>query len=198
MPLTLDDLRPNPGARKVTKRLGRGHGSGRGKTAGRGTKGQKARSGPNVGRGFEGGQLPIQQRLPYKRGFKNIYKTPWEAVNLSRLEAMEAEGPITPLLLHQRGVTRGVEFPVKVLGIGTISRAVQVNAHAFSAKAREQIEAAGGSVVIIERTDRWVTARPRSRRLPLNAEMKRQRVGKTGGSSRAEALVKAESSNAEA
>jgi large subunit ribosomal protein L15 len=198
MPLTLDDLRPNPGARKVKKRLGRGHGSGKGKTAGRGTKGQKARSGPNVGRGFEGGQLPIQQRLPYKRGFTNIYRTPWEVVNLARIEELGGSDPITPEVLHQRGVTRGLQFPVKILGIGGISQPRQISAHAFSASARERIEAAGGSVVVLERSDRWVTARPRSRRLPLNADLKQLRVGKVGGPSRVDALAEQHASEAEA
>src|SRR5919106_5564589 len=108
MPLTLDDLRGGPGAHKDRKRVGRGHGSGQGKTAGRGTKGQKARSGPGVARGFEGGQLPIQQRLPYKRGFTNIYRTPWEVVNLGRLDGLQVEGPITPEVLFAQGVTRGL------------------------------------------------------------------------------------------
>ena len=102
MPLTLDDLRGGEGSRTNRKRVGRGHGSGKGKTAGRGTKGQKARSGPGVGRGFEGGQLPIQQRLPYKRGFTNIYRTPWATVNLGRLEALGIEGPITPEVLANK------------------------------------------------------------------------------------------------
>ncbi len=188
MALTLDDLRPNPGAKRTGKRLGRGHGSGKGKTAGRGTKGQKSRSGRNVHIGFEGGQLPIQQALPYKRGFTNIYRTRWEVVNLDRLAELEIEGPITPERLYELGVTRGLEFPVKVLGHGEVTRAVEVHAHAFSASAKEHIEAAGGSVQTIERTDRWITARPRSRRLPINAEMKLARVGKVGGLSRKEAL----------
>lgn len=198
MPLTLDDLRQNPGAKRTGKRVGRGHGSGKGKTAGRGTKGQKARSGTAGGRGFEGGQLPIQQRLPYKRGFTNIYKAPWEAINLSRLEELDADEPITPEMLHRRGVTRGMEFPVKILGFGEVSRPLQVSAHAFSARAREQIEAAGGSVETLERTDRWITARPRSRRLPLNATLKRMRVGKAGGPSREDALAQIEAGQAEA
>ena len=189
MALTLDDLRPNPGAKRDRVRVGRGHGSGKGKTAGRGTKGQKARSGRGVRVGFEGGQLPIQQALPYKRGFTNIYKTPWEVVNLSRLEELEVEGPITPQVLHQRGVIRGLEFPVKVLGEGELTRSVVVHAHAFSGSAKERIEAAGGSVETLDRTDQWLTARPRSRRLPLNAELKRARVGKVGGPSRKEALA---------
>lgn len=189
MPLTLDDLRPNPGAKKNKKRVGRGHGSGSGKTAGRGTKGQKARSGPASGRGFEGGQLPIQQRLPYKRGFTNIFKTPWEVVNLDRLEALAADGPITPELLHRRGITRGLEFPVKILGRGELSQSIVVHAHAFSASARERIEAAGGTVTTLDRTDRWTSARPRSRRLPIDRELKQARVGKVGQPTRKEALA---------
>jgi large subunit ribosomal protein L15 len=168
---------------------GRGQGSGSGKTAGRGTKGQKSRSGKGVRPGFEGGQLPIQQALPYKRGFTNIYKTRWEVVNLGRLEELAEEGPITPELLYRRGVTRGLEFPVKILGNGELTRAVEVHAHAFSAAARERIEAAGGSVQALERDDEWVGARPRSRRLPLNSELKRARVGKVGGPSRREAIA---------
>ena len=192
MPLTLDDLRPNPGANRDRTRVGRGHGSGKGKTAGRGTKGQKARSGAGVGRGFEGGQLPIQQRLPYKRGFTNIHKTPWEVVNLSRLDELQIDGPITPEVLHARGVIRGLEFPVKILGNGDLTRAVEVRAHAFSVAAKERIEAAGGAIQTLERTDEWLSARPRSRRLPLNAELKRARVGKVGGPSRKQALAATE------
>ena len=189
MPLTLEDLRPNPGARQNKKRVGRGHGSGRGKTAGRGTKGQKARSHAGVGRGFEGGQLPIQRRLPYKRGFTNIHKVQWEVVNLARLQLLDVDGPVTPELLYARGVTRGLEFPVKILAQGNLKRAIEVHAHAFSAAAREQIEAAGGSLQTLERTDEWLSARPRSRRLPLNRELKQARVGKVGRPSRKEALA---------
>jgi large subunit ribosomal protein L15 len=181
MPLTLDDLRGGPGSHRERKRVGRGHGSGKGKTAGRGTKGQKARSGRAVGRGFEGGQLPIQQRLPYKRGFTNIYKAQWEVVNLGRLEELEADEPITPEVLFARGVTRGLEFPVKILAGGELSRPVVVHAHAFSGAAREKVEQLGGSVVQLERTDQWTEARPRSRRLPINRELKQARLGKVGG-----------------
>ena len=189
MAFTLDDLRPNPGAKQDRKRVGRGHGSGKGKTAGRGTKGQKSRSGRGPRLGFEGGQLPIQQALPYKRGFTNIYKTPWEVVNLDRLAELAVDGPITPEVLYSRGVTRGLEFPVKILGEGELAGALEVHAHAFSASARERIEAAGGSVQTLARTDRWTSARPRSRRLPLNRELKQARVGKVGGLSRKDALA---------
>jgi large subunit ribosomal protein L15 len=189
MSLTLDDLRPNPGAKHTSKRLGRGHGSGKGKTAGRGTKGQKARSGPGPGRGFEGGQLPIQKRMPYKRGFTNIYKTPWEVVNLRSLGAFD--GPVTPEALHAAGITRGLEFPVKILGVGEPSQGLTVRAHAFSKSAREAIEAAGGTVEVLDRTDDWVTAKPRSRRIPLPKDVKKMGVGKVSGPKRREALTAA-------
>lgn len=189
MSLKLHDLHPNPGANKDRKRVGRGHGSGSGKTAGRGTKGQKARAGGNIRPGFEGGQLPIQQALPYKRGFKNIWRAQWEVVNLGRLAELELEGPVTPETLAELGVIRGVEYPVKILGDGTLKRALDVQAHAFSKSAQSQIEAAGGSCQTLERTDRWAARRPRSRSLPLNRDLKAQRVGKVGGPSRKEALA---------
>jgi large subunit ribosomal protein L15 len=189
MPLTLDDLHGGAGAHRERKRVGRGHGSGKGKTAGRGTKGQKSRSGPGVRRGFEGGQLPIQQRMPYKRGFTNIYRTPWTAVNLGRLDAVQVDGPITPEVLFAHGVIKGLEFPVKILAGGELTRSIAVHAHAFSDTARATVEQLGGSVTQLDRTDDWVTARPRSRRLPLNRELKRARTGKVGGPKRREAIA---------
>lgn len=198
MPLQLDDLRPNPGSNKPKKRVGRGHGSGSGKTAGRGTKGQKSRSGKGIRPGFEGGQLPIQQRLPYKRGFTNIYKTQWEVVNLDRLAELPSEEPITPEVLLAHRVIRGLEFPVKVLGDGKVAGALTIHAHAFSVSARERIEAAGGTIVELERTDRWTQARPRSRRLPLDRTLKDLRVGKVGGPRRAEALAERAARNGNA
>lgn len=181
MPLTLDDLRGGPGSHRDRKRVGRGHGSGKGKTAGRGTKGQKARSGRAVGRGFEGGQLPIQQRLPYKRGFTNIHKTPWEVVNLGRLENLDVEGPITPEVLFAAGVTRGLEFPVKILAKGQLTRPLVVQAHAFSGAAKSTIEGLGGTAEELVRSDQWLSAKPRSRRLPINRDLKQARLGKVGG-----------------
>jgi large subunit ribosomal protein L15 len=189
MPLTIDDLRPNKGANTGKKRLGRGPGSGRGKTAGRGTKGQNSRSGGGVRAGFEGGQLPIQQRMPYKRGFTNVWRTPWETVNVGRLAELEVEGPITPELLAEHGLIRSARFPVKILGNGELSAAVTVHAHGFSKSARELIEQAGGTVETLERTDQWTSARPRTRRLPLNRELKAMRVGKVGGPSRRDAIA---------
>jgi large subunit ribosomal protein L15 len=185
--MTLDDLRPAEGSKTTKRRLGRGHGSGRGKTAGRGTKGQNSRSGGGVRPGFEGGQLPIQRRLPYKRGFTNIWKAPWETVNIGRLTELEVDGSITPAVLAARGLIRGTEFPVKILGDGELSGAVIIQAHAFSKSAQAAIEGAGGSVETLERTDRWTTAHPRSRRVPLSKELKALRVGKVGGPKRREA-----------
>lgn len=187
MPLRIDDLRPAKGSTTAKRRLGRGHGSGRGKTAGRGTKGQNSRAGGGVRLGFEGGQLPLQRRMPYKRGFTNIWRTPWETVNIGRLAELDIDGPITPELLADLGVTRGSEFPLKILAHGELSTALTVRAHAFSKTALTAIEEAGGNVETLERTDQWITARPRSRRLPLNRELKAMRVGKVGGPSRRDA-----------
>lgn len=184
MPFNLSDLVPNEGANRKRKRVGRGTGSGHGKTSGRGTKGQKSRSGPGVRAGFEGGQLPLQKRMPYKRGFTNIYKTQWEVVNLGQLEEFGFSGDVTPQALYERGVIRGLEFPVKILGDGELTKALSISAHAVSVSAKDRIEAAGGTVTLLERTDRWVTARPRSLKLPLNSELKRAGFGKVGGPKR--------------
>lgn len=188
MPLSIEDLVPDEGAKKTSKRVGRGHGSGRGKTAGRGTKGQKARSGRGVRIGFEGGQLPIQQRMPYKRGFTNIWKTEWETVGLDRLAELEITGPITPQALAEAGVIRGTQYPVKILGGGELNKPLTVQAQAISKSALAEIERAGGSFEQLERDDRWTEAAPRSRRLPLNRELKAMRVGKVGGPKRREAI----------
>lgn len=196
MPLTIDDLRPDEGAKKERRRVGRGHGSGRGKTAGRGTKGQNARAGGGVRPGFEGGQLPIQQRMPYKRGFTNIWRTQWETVNISQLATLEVDGPITPALLVEAGLVRSTRFPVKILGVGELSTKLTVHAHGFSKGARALIENAGGTVEVLERDDEWTSARPRTRRLPLNRELKSLRVGKVNGPRRAEAIAQLEGKEA--
>ena len=192
MPLTIDDLRPNEGARKESRRLGRGHGSGRGKTAGRGTKGQNSRSGGGVRPGFEGGQLPIQQRMPYKRGFKNIWRTQWETVNVSQLAELDVDGVITPDVLVEAGLVRSTRFPVKILGVGELESSITVQAHGFSKGAQAIIENAGGSIEVLERNDEWTSARPRTRRHQLNRELKAMRVGKVDGPTRAEAIAQLE------
>jgi large subunit ribosomal protein L15 len=127
--------------------------------------------------------------MPYKRGFTNIWKTQWETVNLGRLAELEVDGPITPDLLAELGVIRGTEFPVKILATGELTGAVTVHAHAFSKAAQAAIEEAGGSVTTIERNDEWTERRPRSRRVPLNRELKAMRVGKVGGPRRREAIA---------
>jgi large subunit ribosomal protein L15 len=146
--MKLDDLKPAPGSRTEKTRVGRGISAGKGKTAGRGTKGQHARS--KVRRGFEGGQNPIYLRMPYKRGFTNIFKTIYEVVNVERLNNLALEGPITPEVLYEVGVTRGLEYPVKILGDGELTRPITVRAHKFSEAARSKIEAAGGTVEVID------------------------------------------------
>jgi large subunit ribosomal protein L15 len=141
-------LAPASGATHARKRVGRGPGSGHGKTAGRGHKGQKSRSGYHHMRGFEGGQMPLHRRLP-KRGFTNIFRKEYDPVNLSLLAHFEAGQEITPEALHARGFT-GKNALVKILGDGEVGRALTVRAHKFSASAREKIEKAGGRCEIIE------------------------------------------------
>jgi large subunit ribosomal protein L15 len=143
----LHDLSPSSGSTKNRKRKGRGPGSGNGKTAGRGQKGQKARSGGSVHPRFEGGQMPLIRRIP-KRGFTNLNRVEYQVVNLRDLERVEGE--VTPESLKAAGLVRSLKKPVKVLGIGEVARKVAVSAHRFSATAKAKIEAAGGSVTVIE------------------------------------------------
>ncbi|MDX1501425.1 MAG: 50S ribosomal protein L15 [Thermoanaerobaculia bacterium] len=144
--MKLHDLSPADGSRKKKKRVGRGPGSGTGKTAGRGHKGQRSRSGFSRRAGFEGGQMPLTRRVP-KRGFTNIFRKEYSVVNLDRLEGLGEE--ITPELLVERGVARS-GLPVKVLGQGEVKSALKVQAHKFSAAARKKIEAAGGSCEVVD------------------------------------------------
>ncbi len=145
--MKLSELKAVPGSRKDRKRVGRGIGSGTGKTSGRGHKGQKSRSGGNPHPWFEGGQMPLYRRLP-KRGFTNIFKKEYEIVNLAQLAGLETKDPITPELLRDKGVIRRVNF-VKILGNGELSEAVTVHAQKFSRSAVEKIEKSGGKVVTI-------------------------------------------------
>jgi large subunit ribosomal protein L15 len=150
----LSDLRPAPGSHKAEKRVGRGHGSGRGKTAGRGTKGQKARTGGTIHRAFNGGQTRLSKRLPFVRGLGNsntAFRDEYTIINIDDLELFDAGSQVKPEdLVVQRLMTpaqgRGL---IKVLGDGEIDRALTVHAHKFSASARAKIEAAGGTVEII-------------------------------------------------
>jgi large subunit ribosomal protein L15 len=148
--MRLDDLRAPKGASRPRKRVGRGHGSGHVKTAGRGTKGQNSRSGGGVRPGFEGGQNPIYRRMPYKRGFKNPFRVECEVINLDQLLAYDLEGTVTPEALYERGAISHLNRPLKILGDGTLTGPIHVRAHRYSASAREKIEAAGGTAEVIE------------------------------------------------
>jgi len=144
----IEDLKPAEGSRKKSKRVGRGPGSGHGKTATKGHKGQKARSGGGVKPGFEGGQMPLQRRLP-KRGFKNIFAKEYVVLNVRDLERMGLES-VTPDSLRDAGVVANIKDGLKILGAGELSKKVSVKAHAFSASAVKKIQAAGGSAEVIE------------------------------------------------
>ena len=145
--MNLADLAPAPGSRKKRKRVGRGPGSGHGKTSCRGHKGQNSRSGGGVKPGFEGGQMPLQRRLP-KRGFTNIFQKTFSIVNVGSLEKLE-ETEITPEVLIKEGLVRKIQDGVKILGNGELTKAVTVKAHAFSASAKEKIEKAKGTAEVI-------------------------------------------------
>ena len=144
--MRIDEVRPAPGSRRPRKRIGRGHGSGTVKTGGKGTKGQQARSGGGVRPGFEGGQLPIIKRLPFLRGFTNIWRQEYAIVNVADLARFPAGSEVTPAELYQARLVRKRRLPVKVLGSGELDRALTVAAAKFTASARQKIEAAGGTV----------------------------------------------------
>jgi len=151
MALALNNLSPTPGSTHKKKRVGRGPGSGLGKTAGRGNKGQKSRSGYSKKIGFEGGQMPLQRRLP-KRGFTNIFKKKWLEISLSKLEEnFGANDEITPEILHERGLIKKAKHDLVILGTGDITKALKVSAHRFTKAAKEKIENAGGSVTEIKK-----------------------------------------------
>ena len=147
--MKLHELRPSEGAFQTKKRVGRGVGSGLGKTSGKGHKGQNARSGGGVRPGFEGGQLPLFRRLP-KRGFKNaMFKTVYATINLSDLNKFENDSVITPELLKEMGILKNQLDGVKVLGNGTLEKKLTVKANQFSKKAQEEIEKLGGKAEVI-------------------------------------------------
>lgn len=146
--MRLHDLKPAPGSRTAPKRVGRGTGSGWGKTSGRGQKGQKSRSGGSVRRGFEGGQMPLFQRLP-KRGFHNKFRRTWAIVNVSSLNDFEDGSDVNPQQLIDKGMVKKMKDGIKVLGKGELTKKLTVKAHGFSAKAVEKIENAGGKAEVI-------------------------------------------------
>ncbi len=147
--IELHTLKPEPGSKKRRKRVGRGIGSGHGKTATRGTKGQKARD--TIPPRFEGGQTPIHRRLPVRVGFRNVNRIEYAIVNVKTLaERFQANDTVTPEILKERRIIRKLKDGVKILGVGEINFPLTVHAHAVSASARAKIEAAGGTVHLIE------------------------------------------------
>lgn len=146
--MKLHELSPVPGSTHVNKRKGRGNGSGNGKTAGRGQKGQWARSGGGVRVGFEGGQMPLVRRVP-KRGFNNIFAKPMEAINLTALNKFEDGATVNVCDLLEKGILSKCEYGVKVLGAGKLSKKLTVRASAFSASAKAKIEEAGGKAEVV-------------------------------------------------
>jgi large subunit ribosomal protein L15 len=146
--MRLSDLAPPPGAKRNTKRLGRGSGSGQGMTAGKGTKGQKARSGGGTPPWFEGGQMPLQRRIP-KRGFTNIFKKEFSIVNLDDMKQLPAGTEVGPLELVSFGLLKKIGYGVKLLGNGEITQPLTIRVHKASASAIQKVEAAGGKVELI-------------------------------------------------
>ena len=147
--MSLNNLRPPKGAKHSKMRVGRGHGSGQGKTAGRGHKGAQSRSGWGKKRGFEGGQMPLHRRVP-KRGFSNPFRVEYAVVNLDTLvEVFDAGSDVTPELLRERGLVREKRALIKVLGRGDVTKKLTVRAHKFSGTAAEKIAAAGGVAEVI-------------------------------------------------
>ncbi len=146
--MRLHELRPAEGAKKSPKRIGRGTGSGWGKTAGKGQKGQNSRSGGGTRPGFEGGQMPLYRRLP-KRGFTNIFAKEYTCINVDRLNIFEDGTEVTPELLREAGMAKRVNDGIKILGNGNIEKKLTVKANKISKAAAEKIEAAGGKVEVI-------------------------------------------------
>ena len=147
--MKISDLKPAEGSKKKKKRVGRGIGSGHGKTSCRGHKGQKSRSGGTKGPGFEGGQMPLQRRIP-KRGFKNFFKIEFAIVNLDAISKIDGIDVITPEVLIEKGIVKNPKDGIKILGKGEIQRAITVKADAFSASASAKITAAGGKVEVLQ------------------------------------------------
>jgi len=146
--LSINTLKPAPGANRKNKRVGRGMGSGHGKTSTRGYNGQLSRAGARVRPGFEGGQMPLHRRLP-KRGFTNIFRKEYLAVNLEKLAGFEAGAQVDPDILKGCGIIRNLRDGVKILGVGELKNAIHVKAHKFSKSAAEKIQKVGGTIEVI-------------------------------------------------
>ncbi len=165
--MKLHELKPASGSVRKSKRVGRGYGSGKGKTSGKGMMGQKSRSGPGPYRTFEGGQNRLVKRMPFKRGFTNIWGVEYEIVNVEDLDEWPSDVEVTPESLLESGLIRRKKRPVKILGNGTLQKPLTIRAHKFSASAREKIAAAGGTTIDlplnIERSSRSRGANPSMR-----------------------------------
>ncbi|MEJ2245538.1 MAG: 50S ribosomal protein L15 [Acidobacteriota bacterium] len=146
--LSINTLKPPRGATRAKKRVGRGMGSGHGKTATRGSNGQLSRSGASIRPGFEGGQMPLHRRLP-KRGFNNIFHKEYLAVNVEKLALFDADAKVDPKVMKERGLVKNLRSEIKILGGGELKHALHVRAHKFSKSAVEKIEKAGGTVEVI-------------------------------------------------
>ena len=158
MALSLNNLHPAPGSTHKKKRVGRGPGSGLGKTAGKGHKGQKSRSGYSSRPGFEGGQMPLQRRLP-KRGFTNIFKKQWVEISLAKIdENFKAGEDVTPEILHERGLIKKAKHDLVILGNGDVTKKLNISAHRFTKAAKDKIEKAGGTATAITRAAAAETA----------------------------------------
>lgn len=159
--MKLHDLQPAPGAHQPARRVGRGHGSGRGKTAGRGTKGQKSRAGGGIPAWFEGGQTPLHVRTPKLHGFKNRFRIAYAPLNLAKLAGVEKGSLVTPDVLEHDGLIRDTKLPVKVLGVGDAPAGITIHAHAFSTSALDKLAAAGSTVQLLSWPDNApIDARP--------------------------------------
>lgn len=151
MALSLNNLHPAKGSTHKKKRLGRGPGSGLGKTSGKGHKGQKSRSGYSQKIGFEGGQMPLQRRLP-KRGFTNIFKKQWIEISLAKIEeSFKAGDEVTPEILHERGLIKKAKHDLVILGTGEVTKSLKISAHRFTKTAKDKVEKAGGTATVIEK-----------------------------------------------
>ena len=146
--MKMHELAPAIGSTKEAKRIGRGHGSGNGKTAGKGHKGQHARAGHGMRPGFEGGQMPLQRRVP-KRGFNNIFAEKWAAINVSALEVFEDGTVVDATALAEKGIIKKANLPIKVLGNGKLTKKLTVKLNAYSASATEKINSVGGKAEVI-------------------------------------------------
>lgn len=148
--MKLHDLKPNKGSKKDRKRIGRGYGSGMGKTAGRGTKGQNSRAGGGVPLWHQGGDTPYFRRMPKKPGFKNFNRVEFQLVNLEQLSQFRKDSVVTPEVLREAELINTLSRPVVILGRGELKKPLKIQAHRFSRKAKEKIEKAGGTVEVLE------------------------------------------------